>query len=71
MAQADGTTPHIRDTTVEFLRSFSVVEYDSEAEEDFDVLSPIPDTVDGNTVHNSIELGKCKHRDTAYTPQRL
>ncbi|PVD27957.1 hypothetical protein C0Q70_10533 [Pomacea canaliculata] len=56
MAQADGTTPHIRDTTVEFLRSFSVVEYDSEAEEDFDVLSPIPDTVDGNTVHNSIEL---------------
>ena len=55
MSEAEGGSARVRDTTKDFLRSFSVVEYDSEDE--FDELSPIPETpgdlVDGE-LHGKI-----------------
>lgn len=42
MSAAGEPALRARDTTGEFLRSFSVVDYDSEDE--FDELSPIPET---------------------------
>lgn len=43
---ATDDTSGTRNTTFEFLRSFSVVEGVIDEEDDFDVLSPIPETAD-------------------------
>ncbi|GFS13232.1 hypothetical protein ElyMa_004878700 [Elysia marginata] len=40
---ASGDASATTDTTREFLRSFSVIDVDSESESDFDELSPIPE----------------------------
>lgn len=42
MSEAGEPAMRARDTTKEFLRSFSIVDYDSEDE--FDELTPIPET---------------------------
>lgn len=51
MSNGEEDTGGVRDTTREFLRSFTVVDYDSEDE--FDELSPIPETpadaIDGDS----------------------
>ncbi|KAL8559506.1 hypothetical protein ACOMHN_037170 [Nucella lapillus] len=58
MSEGEERPVRVRDTTKDFLRSFSVVEYDSEDE--FDELSPIPETpadqIDGGALHGDREL---------------
>ncbi|XP_076444985.1 LOW QUALITY PROTEIN: phospholipase D1-like [Babylonia areolata] len=60
MSSGEGPSARVRDTTRDFLRSFSVVDYDSEDE--FDELSPIPETpadqIDGALHEKGLDLGE-------------